>query len=203
MSQHDDSDAETGEQVGDEPLPRGVSDRAERLTRLAREAVDDAEAEAYRDDRESLLDDHDYTARVREDDEADVLVLHPGEWLEDGTVQIDRVEDVDRGVEIPLSGTGSAEDWDDVESANRELAETVSAEHGDPHGATAHALADFAGNHYAKPIQDLAASELAEFREEYLPRNGWPTDEQLATLEASIRLTFAAADVPVPGERDD
>jgi len=203
MHQRNDSDAETDEPDGDDPLPREVTDRVERLTRLAREAVDDAEAAAYREDRAAILEEYDYSARIRDDEEADVLVLHPVEWMQDGTVQIDRVEDLDRGVEIPLSGTGDADDWNDVESRNRALAETVDEEHEQPHGETAHALADFAGNHYAKPIVDLTAGELAEFREEYLPRNAWPTDEQLATLEESIRLTFAAADESVPGERTD
>ena len=202
MHQRNDSDAETDEPDGDDPLPREVTDRVERLTRLAREAVDDAEAAAYREDRAAILEEYDYSARIRDDEEADVLVLHPGEWMEDGTVQIDRVEDLDRGVEIPLSGTGDADDWNDVESRNRALAETVDEEHEQPHGETAHALADFAGNHYAKPIDDLTEDELAEFREEYLPRNGWPSDEQLQALSLSIEYALEKADGDRLGYRE-
>jgi hypothetical protein len=181
------------------PLPADVVAEAERLTRLAREATDSNEAAAYRATRDDLLAASDYQARVREED--DVLVLHPAEWLEDGTIQVERVEDVDRGIEIPLSGPGESEEWEAVEAHNRGLAEGVAEAHGDPHGATAHALADFASNHYAKPIEDLTAGELAEFREEYLPRNAWPTDAQRAALGKSIRLVYEAAEAPVPGER--
>jgi hypothetical protein len=193
-------DAGDGDAAGDGPLPEAVIEEAERLTRLAREAVDEAEATAYRQERDELVAGHDYEARVREDD--DTLVLHPEEWLADGTVQVDRVEDVDRGVEVPLSGPGDAEDWATVEAQNRALAETVAETHGEPHGATAHALADFAGNHYAKLVEDLTGDELAAFRKEYLPRNAWPTDEQLDALADSIERIYAAADAPVPGERD-
>jgi hypothetical protein len=179
--------------------PDPVVDEAERLTRQVRQAVDpDAEA-AYREARAALLAEHDYRARVREDETRDVLVLHPAEWIEDGEIRVERVADVDRGIEIPLSGPGAAAEWETVEAHNREIAETVAADHGDPHGATAHALADFAGNHYAKPLTDLTPGELAEFEEEYLPRNAWPTDEQVAALSESLRRTYEAADADLPG----
>ncbi len=182
----------------DEPLPADVIDEAERLTRLAREAVDEAAAAAYRDEREALVAEYDYEPRVREDD--DTLVLHPQEWLDDGTVQMDKIDDVDRGVEVTLSGPGNADDWAAVEARNRELAAAVAETHGEPHGPTAHALADFAGNHYAKSITELTAAELDEFRADYLPRNAWPSEAQLAELEESIAYTFAAADASVPDE---
>ena len=186
--------------MGEEsPLAEDVVAEAERLTRLAREVTDPNEAAAYRAKRDDLLAASDYEARVREED--DVLVLHPTEWLADGTIRVEQVEDLDRGIEVSLSGPGDGEAWEEVEAHNRGLAETVAEAEGEPHGATAHALADFASNHYAKPIEDLTADELAEFREEYLPRNAWPTDAQRASLATSLRLVYEAADAPVPGER--
>jgi hypothetical protein len=66
----------------------------------------------------------------------------------------------------------------------------VAGEHGAVHGANARALADFASNHYAKPIEDLTGGERAEFLEEYFPRNAFPTDDQKAVVEESVRLVF-------------
>jgi len=41
-------------------------------------------------------------AAPREED--DTLVLYPDEWMDDGTVQLDRIETTDRAVEVSLSG---------------------------------------------------------------------------------------------------
>ena len=178
--------------------PDAVLDEAERLTRLAREAVDDAESAAYRDHRATLLAEHGYTARVREDDTRDVLVFHPEEWVEDGTVYPSRVDDVDRGVELPLSGPGEGDDWAVIDDHNRDLVETVRDEHDAVDAENAAALADFAGNHYAKPVESLTEAELREFLEEYFPRNAWPTAEQRAVVETSVAVTFEAADERCP-----
>ena len=180
-------------------LPPAVIDEAERLTRRAREAVDPNETEAYRERRASLVTEHGFRARVREEGR-DTLVLYPDEWVEDGTVQPERIEDIDRGIERPLEGPGEADEWAVVEEHNRELAETVADAHGEIHGANADALADFASNHYAKPIEDLTGAELEEFLAEYFPRNAWPTDDQQAVVEQSVRLTYQVADQPLPGE---
>ena len=176
----------------DDTLPAEVVDEAERLTRLTREAVVDAEAEAYLDDRADLLAGHDYTARIREDETRDVLVLHPDSWVEDDTIRTDRIEDVDRGIEVPLSGPGVGDDWAEIDSYNRTIVENVREAHGDTHAATVAALADFAGNHYAKPLTELTAEELAEFVDDYFRRNAWPTDEQRAVVEKSVELAFDA-----------
>jgi len=181
-------------------LPTDVADESERLTRLARQAIDD-EAAAYRRERDELLAKYGYTARIRDED--DTLVCHPAEWVDDeGTVHPQQIDDVDRGVERSLSGPGDGDDWDAIETHNREIAAAVADEHGDPHEETAHALADFAGNHYAKPIDDLTEDELAEFREEYLPRNGWPSDEQLQALSLSIEYALEKADGDRLGYRE-
>jgi len=176
-------------------LPPGVAEEAERLTRLAREAVDDAEAAAHRDRRDDLLADHGYVARVRSDDAGDTLVAYPAEWVDDdGHVRVDRIEDVDRGVERPLSGPGDADEWDSVEAHNRAVADRVEREHGPVHGANAHAFADFMGNHYAKPVERATPDEREEFLSDYFPRNAWPTDAQRAAVERSLSLVEEAID---------
>ncbi|MXR50854.1 rnhA operon protein [Halovenus sp. WSH3] len=157
------------------------------MTRLARETVDDNEAEAYREARAELLAEHDYTARVREE-EHDVLVVHPEEWVEDGTVYPERIDDIERGIERPLSGPGDPDDWEEVWEHNMAIAEEVEREHGSAHGGNAEALAEFMSNHYAKRIDQATESELEEFVEEYYPRNVWPTDDQKAVVEESVEL---------------
>ncbi|WP_018258048.1 DUF7108 domain-containing protein [Halomicrobium katesii] len=191
MPEHDDS-------TTDSALPTDVVDEAERLTRLARDAVDDAEARAYRDERDELLAEHEYTARVREDDARDVLVCHPGEWISDGRIHPDRIDDVDRGIERPLSGPGEGSDWAVVAEHNDELVAAVADDDGEVHAANARALADFASNHYAKPIEDLTRAELVEFRDDYFERNVWPDDRQASLLNESLRRTFEKMDVPYP-----
>lgn len=199
--EHDVGDAEDEsehhEPADEQPLPADAVERAERLTRRAREAVDDNEAAAYREARDELLEDHDYRARVREEDD-DVLVLYPDEWLEDGVVQLDAIEDLDRGIERPLEGAGDAEQWQAVEDHNRDLAARVESEHGEVHGANAHALADFMSNHYAKEIERATGEELREFREEYFPRNAFPSDEQRAAVETSLECVFECAGTEPP-----
>ena len=175
-------------------LPADIQDEVERLTRLARQAVDEGAAAAYRDQRAALLSEHEYEARVREEDTGDVLVCYPAEWVADGVIQPDMVDDTDRGVEIRLSGPGDPDEWDEVEERNRAVVEAVRDDHGEVHAATARALADFMGNHYAKAIAEATPEELAEFREEYFPRNAWPTDRQRELLDDSVELAVKKAD---------
>ena len=185
----------------EDTLPRDVVEEAERLTRLAREATVDAERAAYLDHRADLLASRDYTARVREDDTRDVLVLHPAEWVEDGTIRTERIEDVDRGLEVPLSGPGAGDDWAEIDTYNRALVEQVRESHGDTHAANVAALADFAGNHYAKPITELTAPELREFRDDYFRRNAWPSADQRDLVEKSVELAFDAGGERCPSWR--
>jgi hypothetical protein len=182
-------------------LPEDVVEEAERLTRLAREAAVEAEREAYLDHREELLGAHDYTARIREDDTGDVLVLHPDRWVEAGAIRTERIEDVSRGIEVSLSGPGTGDDWAEIDAYNRAIVENVREEHDETHAANAAALADFAGNHYAKPLTELAAAELQEFVEDYFRRNAWPTDEQREVVEKSVELAFDVADERCPSWR--
>ncbi|ADD03901.1 uncharacterized protein Nmag_0310 [Natrialba magadii ATCC 43099] len=183
-------------------LPADVIEDAERLTRLVRKTPDENEAAAYEDRRDDLLATHEYRARIRNDDDGDaVLVLHPAEWhdSEAGVIRTDQIDDLSRAVEIQLEGTADPDDWETVDATNRELVEAVREEHDNVHGENARLLADFAGNHYAKPITSLTPAELAEFLSEYVVRNAWPTEAQTAVLEESLELVFDVADEPYPG----
>jgi hypothetical protein len=187
MTSEPDTDPEE-EAASDDPLPEETVETAERLTRLARDAIDENEAEAYEAERAALLADHDYTARLRGDDHGETLVLHPSEWETDGKISVDRVDDVGRAVEVPLDGTGDPDAWEDVEAHNREVAAHIEETHGPVHGANAQAFADFMGNHYARPVEEATAAMVREFIEEYFIRNAWPSDEQRAVIEESVEL---------------
>jgi hypothetical protein len=178
----------------DQELPEATVKQAERFTRLARDAVDDSEAEAYREERAELLADLGFTARVREDDTGATLVLHPEEWKEEGTIRTDRIEDTGRAAEVSLSGPGDPDEWESVEEHNREIVSQVREAYGDVHGDNAAAFADFMGNHYARPVDSATSGEVAEFLDEYYPRNAWPTEKQRAVVEESIDLAFEVAD---------
>ncbi len=173
-------------------LPEPAVEAAERLTRLARAASDPDEAAAYRARRDEALAAHGYAARVREDD--DVLVLYPREWVADGTARTDRMDDLDRAVEVPLSGPGPADDWAAVAEHNDAVAAAVRSAHGDVHGDTARAFADFMSNHYARRVGTATEAEVEEFREEYFPRNAWPSAAQRAAVAKSLSLVFEAAE---------
>lgn len=195
----DDVEGSNTDDVAD--LPADVVEEAERLTRLAREAVDENERAAYLQRRDRLLAAHDYAARVRESDAT--LVCHPEEWLEDGTVRTDRIEDLSRAVEVPLEGAGDPDDWDELDARNRALVAAVREDHGPVHGANAAAFADFMGNHYAKPITAASRAEVEEFLREYFVRNAWPSADQRAVVERSIELVFETADERVPELSND
>lgn len=178
-------------------LPSEVVEEAARLTRRAREASSDAERAGALRARERLLADHGFTARVRTEPEREVLVCYPTDWVVDGTVRTDRIEDTDRAIEYTLSGVGD-DDWAAVDEHNRALAAAVEECHGPDHGANAQALADFAGNHYGKRVERLTGAELSLFVNEYYPRNAWPSDDERAVVERSVRLVFEEAGEPVP-----
>ncbi|ADJ16207.1 DUF7108 family protein [Halalkalicoccus jeotgali] len=167
-------------------LPDETVTEATRLTKLAREAVDPDEAAAYREHRADLLAEHGFTARVREDDATATLVLHPDDWVEDGTIRPERVADTGRAVEVQVAGPESPDDWDTVEEHNRAVARRVRANQGAIHGANADAFADFMGNHYAKPVEDATPEERAEFLAEYFVRNAWPSEDQKEAIERSL-----------------
>ena len=182
-------------------IPADAVDEAERLTRLARAAErrgDDAaeeEASVYRERRDDLATEHGYETRIRDED--DTLVLYPEEWIEDGTVQFDRVEETDRAVEIGLSGPGDPERWQETADHNDALVATV-ADEAPEHEQNARAFAAFASNHYAKPAEKLTAEEVREFLDDYYPRNAWVDETAASLVEESVRRTFVAADADPP-----
>jgi hypothetical protein len=173
-------------------LPAEVVSEAERLTRLAADAAVAAEAAVYRERRASIVDDHDFTARVREAD--DTLVLHPAEWVEDGVVRVDRVDNTDRAVEVSLSGPDHGAEWASVEADNEAVVAAVAEAHGAAHAANVRAFADFMGNHYLKRVGDATDAEREEFLTDYYPRNAWPSAEQEAIVEESLALAAETAD---------
>ncbi len=176
-----------------EDVPNGVVEEAVRLTRLARRAVDEAEAEAYRADREERVAEHGFRTRIREEEARDVLVLYPAEWMVNGTVQFDAIEDTDRAIERTISGIGDANTYDRVNSHNRNIVARVRGDAGEVHAANANAFADFMGNHYVRHVGSATDAEVCEFLEEYYPRNAFPTDEQRAVVKTSLRLVFEVA----------
>lgn len=194
------SDSGSGSQAPEDrnSIPESVLEEVERLTRLARRTSSPDEQAVYRERRENLLADYDYTARVRSDEHGETLVCYPAEWDVDGTVDPARVDDVDRGIEISLSGTGDPDEWADVHEENQAVADAVRDAEGETHGDNADALADFASNHYAKPIADLTPAELTEFREDYYRRNVWADPDVEAVLDESIAAVYRTLDVPHP-----
>lgn len=182
-------------------LPDDVVEEAERLTRLAHEAVDEDEATTYERHRDELLAGHEFVARIREED--DVLVLHPDEWVEDGVIRVERIDDTDRAAEIPLSAPGDEDEWDAVEAHNAALVEEVAEEHGPVHAANGRAFVDFLGNHYVRRVEDATTAEVQTFLTDYYPRNAWPTEEQRDKIEQSLEMLFEIADADVPGRPRD
>jgi hypothetical protein len=186
------TDADHVEDAGDDPeVPERVVSEAERLTRLAADAAVEAEAEVYRERRAAITDAHDVTARVRDED--DTLVLYPTEWVADGTIRVDRIEDTDRAVEVSLSGPDHDAEWADVEADNEAIVSAVADAHGQTHAANVRAFADFMGNHYLKRVDDATTDETTEFLTEYYPRNAWPSAEQAAVVEESLELAAEIA----------
>lgn len=182
-------------------LPTSVLDEATRLTKLARAVPDPDEQRAYLDRRESLLNEYNMIARVREEAEGAVLVCYPQQWVDDdGVVRPGEIEDTDQAIERRLAGRGEQGDFRDAEAHNRRVVEQVDEEWGEPHRANAEAFADFMGNHYARRIETATATEIEEFLAEYYPRNVWPTPEQAALLEESLRYTFEVIEEPYPLE---
>lgn len=182
-------------------LPEDAIEAAERLTRLARRVGDESEAEVYRQQRAETLAEHDYTARVREEDET--LVLYPEEWLEDGTVVLDRIEDTDRAVEVPLSTASGEGSWDEIEAHNAALVEAVAEAYGDRHARNARAFADFMGNHYLARVDDATDDHIAEFVTEYYPRNAWPDKKQREVVETSLEYLSSVSEADCPGSTSE
>ncbi|WP_330631126.1 DUF7108 family protein [Halocatena halophila] len=169
-------------------IPEETVEEVTRLTRIARDGADEV-ATAARERRDALLAEHGYVARERETDET--LVCYPDDWIVDGTVEIDRIDDTERAIERPLL-TSSA-DWETVDARNREVVERVTEQWGETHGENVRAFADFCSNHYGVTIAESSDIHREEFLEEYYPRNAWPSKSQRVVVEESIRLALDCA----------
>ncbi|WEL16589.1 Uncharacterized protein SVXHr_0408 [Halorhabdus sp. SVX81] len=192
MAEGDSTDTDTT--AGD--LPADVIETVERLTRHARRA-DEERATGLRDRRDELLAEHGFEARIRSERDGDVLVCYPTEWLDDGEVVLDRIDDRSRAVERPLDPETDA-DWETVDADNRAVVDAVAERHGSVHAANVAAFADFMSNHHALRIADATADHVAEFRAEYFPRNAFPDDEQRAVLTESLEHAFEVVDGECP-----
>jgi hypothetical protein len=190
-----DASEDESEEAGGE-LPESLVNEARRLTRLARRATVDDEAEAYRADRDEQLADNGFTSRIRAED--DTLVLYPAEWVEDGEVQFERIDDTSRAYELTLSGPGDPDQWDEIEGHNAAVVEIIEEQYGEVHRRNARAFADFMGNHYAREVQTATREEVEEFLTEYYPRNAWPTAAEREAVRESVELVFEVADAPSP-----
>jgi hypothetical protein len=187
-----------GDTAGGERLPENVVAEAKRLTRLVRNADDDAEADAYRADREERLAEYGFTARVREEDAGDVLVCHPAEWVEEETVRVERIENTDRAVERRLSGPGEAGEFETVDAHNRAVVAEIETRADTVHAENAAAFADFMGNHYVRRVETATGEEIREFLEWYFPRNAFPTETQRDVIEESLCRIFDVTDRDPP-----
>lgn len=219
--------------VGDEQegLPSTIVEDVERLTRLAQSDLDRTVRNTYLDRRNRLLERWGYTARMRTegrgrggeedrdrnehggggegdrkrdwDGDGSVLVLHPAEWVEDGVIRPDRIDDLSRGIEIYLDGSGDDADWETVDAHNRALVASVRDEYGEVHGDNAEAFADFMGNHHANRMNDATERHVEEFLTEYYVRNAWPSVDQRAVIEDSIQLIFEVAEQRATADERD
>lgn len=170
-------------------LPEDVAEEAERLTRRAR-AADANEADGARTKRDALLARHSYVAREREADTT--LVCYPADWVENGEVQIERIENTDRAIERPLEAPATDE-WERLQQHNRDVAERVTERHGDVHGDNAAAFSEFMSNHYGMAIEHATDDMREEFLTEYYLRNVWPTKKQRTVIEESVDLALDLA----------
>ncbi|XVH30683.1 DUF7108 family protein [Haloferacaceae archaeon DSL9] len=177
-------------------LPDDVVDELERLTRLARRATDPDETALYREARDELAAGHGFTTRIRDED--DTLVAYPDEWVEDGIVHVDRIDDTSRAAERPLTARGDEDDWEETEAHNASLVEAIADEHGAVHAANARAFADYMGNHYVARVDEANPAQVEAFLGDYYPRNAWPSAEEKSKIESSLERLFDVADVDEP-----
>lgn len=189
-------DESTTDDSATDELPSDVVETVERLTRRA-EWADDERAAALRDRRDDVLAEYGFEARIRSERDGDVLVCYPGEWLEDGEVVFDRIDDRSRAVERAVEPETDA-DWETIDADNRAVVDAVEERYGELHAANVAAFADYMSNHHALRIADATADHVAEFLDEYFPRNAFPADEQRPVVEDSLERAFDFADGEPP-----
>ena len=118
----------------------------------------------------ALAAENGFVARLRDDE---TLVLYPDDWVVDGKVDLERIDDTDRAYEIPLSEKG--ESWEDVHSYNSDVIEKLSEmeEITETEVSNAEYFVEFVENHYILPVDEVSQKHVREFLEDYYPRNVW------------------------------
>lgn len=176
-----------------ERLPPAIRKTALQLARQAQRASDDESARLHAR-REALLGEYGFTSRIREDETGHVLICYPAEWIADGTIDREAIDDLERAEELPLDEPSDGESWSAIAANNRKLADRIREAHGPVHGANADALVSFANNHRAAPIRAMDGADIEEFLTEYYPRNAWPSEAERAAIDESIELVLEMAE---------
>lgn len=137
--------------------------------------------------RDNILEEYNYVARVRQED--DTLVLYPKGWLdEEGKVDLSIIEDTNRAIERSLGGVDKNADWDEIEKQNSKIVSQIHEDYSEEHAKNVRAFADFMGNYYLKKITEATEDEKKQFKNEYYVRNVWSGSEQESILEESLEL---------------
>lgn len=169
-----------------EELPPNVREEA---IAVARRIGSPDEAE---DALAPLLAPYQLVPRIRIDGDSAVLVCYPEAWRDEGEIQIEAIDNIDRAIELPLTGAAD-EAWAEITARNAHVVEQVAEQYGSPHTANARAFATFMENHRARPIAHANDADIEEFLEEYYPRNVWPRAEEAAVIETSVELACQVA----------
>lgn len=174
-------------------LDDGPARRARDVGRDAAEGSDPSsdrtDVQEIRRERDAIAERHGYGVRLRDAD--DVLVCYPLDWLDDGTVDLDSVEDLDRAVEVSLGG--GSDDVADVRDANDAVVEPVLEEADDAVGYDAAAFAEYCENHHRARLGEVSRTQVERFLEEYYPRNVWPPDGAEDRVEEALRRVLDRA----------
>lgn len=176
-----------------EELPLAIREEILQLAREERTSPFDGR-KTLRAEREKLLTEYGFSSRFREDEGGVVLVCFPTSWLKDGKLDRESVSDLDRAVELPITGSDDPATWREIARENERIAEAVNNRHGETHGKNAASFADFMNNHRARPIHRATEDDIAEFLTDYFPRNVWPSPEQKHAIDESIRLAMIIAE---------
>ncbi|XGI83882.1 rnhA operon protein [Halorutilales archaeon Cl-col2-1] len=161
-------------------------DEAVRLTKMSLTSP----SPVYEDRLDELAAENGFVARLRDDE---TLVLYPDDWVVDGEVDVERIEDTDRAHEIPLSEKG--ESWEDVHSYNSDVIEELSEmeEVTETEVSNAEYFVEFLENHYILPVDEVSQKHVREFLEDYYPRNVWSSPNEEETVKKSVRKLLEAA----------
>lgn len=163
-------------------------ERIVELTRAIESIPEGEDRAALIDRRGRLLDAIAMRCHVRHDPTGAVVVLYPASWVVDGTVDVDRIDDIDEAIERPLHDRPDEDAWGEIHEHNMAIARAVERRYGPVHGETIRALGTYLSNHHLCRIDEVTPDQLETFTEDYFERNAWPTGEQLELLGRSIDM---------------